>query len=62
MNEDKNNPWTNKGMITGALIGITAGLVIGSLAGGKEKVILLSTIGLFAGAGIGYGGKKFIKS
>lgn len=32
------------------------------MIGGKEKIITLGVIGLIAGGGIGYGGKKFVMS
>ena len=49
-------------MIWGALIGVGVGLAIGVILGGKEKIVLLGSIGFLAGSGIGYGGKKFIMS
>lgn len=61
MEKDKKE-FTNKGMLYGALIGIAAGIAIGAMIGGKEKIITLGVIGLIAGGGIGYGGKKFVMS
>ena len=56
--EPANNAGGTKGLLIGASIGVTAGLIIGALLGGKEKIIILGSIGLLAGGGIGYSGKK----
>jgi large-conductance mechanosensitive channel len=59
--EDKKE-FYNKGMLKGALIGVAIGVALGAIVGGKEKIIMLGAIGLIAGGGIGYGGKKFVMS
>ena len=66
--EGDRKDWVNKGMIWGGLIGITAGLGIALVWGGKNKqektgkLVVLASIGLISGLGMGYGGKKLMMS
>ncbi len=63
-----NKDWVNKGMVWGGIIGVSAGITIALLWNSKDKkektgkLIVMASIGLLAGSGIGYGGKKFIMS